>query len=88
MYLQYLVTLAVSEGFSAPDGKLNIAGHVHPGYLVKTKSRQHYRLPCFYHHRQLLLIPAFGHLTGLHLLEKKSGSRIFPVLPEQVIEWH
>ncbi|MEX2593812.1 MAG: ligase-associated DNA damage response endonuclease PdeM [Anditalea sp.] len=70
-----------------PEGILNIAGHVHPGILVKSKSRQHYRLPCFYHHRQLLLVPAFGHLTGLHLLEKEPGARIFPVLPTEVIEW-
>lgn len=70
-----------------PTGKLNIAGHIHPGISVKTKSRQHYRLPCFYHFQHLLILPAFGKLTGLHLLKKRPGARVFPVLPTEVIEW-
>lgn len=70
-----------------PEGKLNIAGHVHPGIRLKTQGRQSYRLPCFYQKDNSMLLPAFGHLTGLHLLKKESGARVFPVFPTEVIEW-
>jgi DNA ligase-associated metallophosphoesterase len=29
------------------DGKINIAGHIHPGCVIHGKGRQSYRLPCF-----------------------------------------
>jgi DNA ligase-associated metallophosphoesterase len=70
-----------------PEEMLNIAGHIHPGILIKTKSRQTFRLPCFYHLQKQLILPAFGKLTGLHLVKKKPGARVFPVLPTEVIEW-
>ncbi|HWK99193.1 MAG TPA: ligase-associated DNA damage response endonuclease PdeM [Parapedobacter sp.] len=71
---------------SAPIGWLNIAGHVHPGCLVSNAGRQRYRLPCFYHHGQTLLLPAFGTLTGLHLMPHRSGARIYPIAGDSVWE--
>lgn len=70
------------------QGMLNIAGHVHPGFLIKTKGRQSYCLPCFYQLQKQLILPAFGQLTGLHLIKKIPGARVFPVLPTEVIEWN
>lgn len=71
---------------NSPIGWLNIAGHVHPGCLVSNAGRQRYRLPCFYHHGPTLLLPAFGTLTGLHLMPHRSGARIFPVVGGSVWE--
>ncbi|MEC3879654.1 ligase-associated DNA damage response endonuclease PdeM [Parapedobacter sp. 10938] len=71
---------------NSPIGWLNIAGHVHPGCLVTNAGRQRYRLPCFYHHGQTLLLPAFGTLTGLHLMPHRSAARIFPVVGDRVGE--
>ncbi|SFC09135.1 metallophosphoesterase, DNA ligase-associated [Parapedobacter composti] len=67
--------------------QFNIAGHVHPGCLIPAAGRQAYRLPCFYRHRQTLLLPAFGALTGLHLLRPSRGAQIYPVAGNGVWEW-
>src|SRR5690606_31868917 len=56
-------------------GRLNLAGHVHPGCLIPTKGRQAYRLPCFYYREQTLLLPAFGSLTGLSILQLTRQAR-------------
>lgn len=70
-----------------PADQLLIAGHVHPGCLIPAKGRQSYRLPCFYLHAQTLLLPAFGLLTGLHLMRPVSGATIYPVAGNRVFEW-
>ncbi|MGV3762591.1 ligase-associated DNA damage response endonuclease PdeM [Parapedobacter sp.] len=67
-----------------PLGWLNIAGHVHPGCAVAAKGRQAYRLPCFYHDEQTLLLPAFGTLTGLHLIQHRAKARIYPIVGDTV----
>tara|TARA_R110002020_G_scaffold398854_1_gene608763 strand:+ start:15 stop:656 length:642 start_codon:yes stop_codon:yes gene_type:complete len=69
----------------AEDGRLIISGHIHPGVLIKSKGRQSYRLPCFYYQNGNLILPAFGQLTGLHLLKKKAGAKVFPVFGDEVI---
>src|SRR5690606_22856514 len=71
---------------SAPPGWLNIAGHVHPGCLISNAGRQRYRLHCFYYYGQTLLLPAFGTLTGLHLMPHRSGSHIYPIVDGSVWE--
>jgi metallophosphoesterase superfamily enzyme len=65
--------------------KLTISGHIHPGVIIKSKGRQSFRLPCFYHHRQTLILPAFGQLTGLHLLKKATGATVYAVFSDEVI---
>ncbi|HLT09035.1 MAG TPA: ligase-associated DNA damage response endonuclease PdeM [Cyclobacteriaceae bacterium] len=64
---------------------LNIVGHIHPGVLIKAKGRQSFRLPCFFHQGHCLILPAFGQLTGLHILKKGADSKVFPVLMDEVI---
>ncbi|WP_339704209.1 ligase-associated DNA damage response endonuclease PdeM [Algoriphagus aquimarinus] len=68
------------------EDKLNIVGHIHPGVQIKSKGRQSFRLPCFHYHRQCLILPAFGQLTGLHILKKAIGAKIYPVFSDEVIE--
>lgn len=67
-----------------PEGLINIAGHIHPGCVVKGKGRQSYRFPCFHLSGQHFLLPAFGYLTGLAIMEQKDAA-VFAVLPEQVV---
>jgi DNA ligase-associated metallophosphoesterase len=69
---------------TVPEGKVNISGHIHPGCVVKGLGRQYLRLPCFYLKDNCLLLPAFGHLTGLHILDTKQAT-VFAVLPERVV---
>jgi DNA ligase-associated metallophosphoesterase len=67
-----------------PGGVVNVAGHIHPGCLIRSAGRQQYRLPCFYLKDNVLLLPAFGYLTGLSVMDERSA-QIFPVFPDQVM---
>ncbi|RYZ34532.1 MAG: ligase-associated DNA damage response endonuclease PdeM [Sphingobacteriales bacterium] len=67
-----------------PEGRINIAGHIHPGCVVRGKGRQSYRLPCFHLNGPQLLMPAFGYLTGLAIMDVKDAA-VFAVLPDAVV---
>jgi len=69
-----------------PDHIYNVVGHVHPGCLVTTKGRQHFRLPCFHLKDKVLTVPAFGKWTGLCLLDKEEDNRLFAVVNDAVLE--
>jgi metallophosphoesterase superfamily enzyme len=69
-----------------PEGKINVAGHIHPGYILQGKGRQSIKLPCFYFRRDQLVLPAFGSLTGLYALEKEKNTEIFVIANDKVIE--
>jgi len=66
--------------------KLNIAGHIHPGIALSGRANQSVRIPCFYLHDGLLLLPAFGTLTGYYIMDKIKGAQIFAVLSNEVRE--
>lgn len=66
--------------------KLNICGHVHPGLLITGKARQSVKLPCFYKSKTHFILPAFGDLTGLKLLEWDEASDYFLVLEDRVTQ--
>jgi DNA ligase-associated metallophosphoesterase len=68
-----------------PAGKLNMSGHVHPGYLLQGKGKQTIQLPCFFKRGNQLILPAFGNLTGLQMLEKTKGTEIFVIANDKVI---
>ncbi len=71
---------------AVPEGHLNIAGHIHPGHIIRTAARQTYRLPCFYYREGQLVLPAFGDLTGMYTAYNKAGTKVFPILHNEVIE--
>lgn len=54
-----------------------IAGHVHPTYRLLGLGRQRLVLPCFYHERDLTILPSFGDFTGGFRMEKKLNTQIF-----------
>lgn len=64
--------------------KLNIAGHIHPGIAISGRANQSARLPCFYLHKNVFLLPAFGTLTGLCIMARIKTARVFAVLPGEV----
>jgi len=69
-----------------PSQVLNIVGHIHPGFAVRGKGRQVFRLPCFHLHKQILTVPAFGKWTGLHLLKPDQEARFFVIIDRDVLE--
>lgn len=67
-----------------PSHKINICGHIHPGILLRGSGRQRLKLPCFYGAGNRFILPAFGSLTGLYLVEQHRDAHIFGVLPESI----
>ena len=60
-------------------------GHVHPGVKLKGVGLQRISLPCFYHSKHQLILPAFGAFTGLHLLQAKLGDQVYVTTGKEVI---
>lgn len=69
---------------SVPAGRLVIAGHIHPGILLSGAGRQTVTLPCYYKDGNVLLLPAFGMLTGLYKMPHTPRSEVFIVMPGEV----
>lgn len=67
-----------------PLGLINIAGHIHPGCVLRGLGRQKLSLPCFYLKGPTFLLPAFGQLTGLRILPQQDAT-VFAVLPDKVV---
>jgi len=68
------------------EGKINIIGHIHPGCVIRGLGKQYLRLPCFYFKQQTFVLPAFGQLTGLQILEHTKEVNIYAVLPDKVVK--
>jgi DNA ligase-associated metallophosphoesterase len=66
--------------------KLNFCGHIHPGLRLTGKARQSIKLPCFYLDKTHFILPAFGELTGLFLLEQKRSAQYFLVTAETIVK--
>lgn len=67
-----------------PAGKINIIGHIHPGFVLSGIGRQNVKVPCFYATNELMILPAFGVLTGLYNMEKTVATKIYIVLSDSV----
>lgn len=61
-----------------------LAGHVHPGVVVRDGWRKH-RLPAFVFDRDVGMLPAFGTLTGLQEIRTSPGRQLFAATPAGVI---
>ncbi len=66
--------------------KLNICGHIHPGLILVGTAKQSIKLSCFYLSETHLILPAFGNLTGLQLLEQEENSKYYLIANKKVIE--
>ena len=69
---------------NVPAGKVNMVGHIHPGVVLSGMGRQSMKLPCFYREKQLLILPAFGVLTGLYNMDAQKAMAIYLVLGDSV----
>jgi DNA ligase-associated metallophosphoesterase len=61
-----------------------LAGHVHPGVVMRDGWRRH-RLPAFVFDRDVGMLPAFGTLTGLHEVTAAPGREIVAVTPAGLV---
>lgn len=71
--------LALKHHPDAEPGAYVLAGHVHPGVLLGGRAHDRLRLPCFHFGPQVGLLPAFGEFTGLHVVSRQAGDRVFVV---------
>lgn len=70
-----------------PNGKLNLAGHIHPGVCLHGLGKQSIKLPVFHlQDGNRMVLPAFGVLTGLYIMDRNADTRVFMVLPNEVRE--
>lgn len=70
-----------SEPDQLPPHHYEIAGHWHPGIVLKGLGKQSLRFPCFFFGPQQALLPAFGGFTGTHPIRKRKQDRVIAILP-------
>lgn len=70
---------------NVPPDKINVAGHIHPGTTLIGLAKQKLTLPCFHYEHPLLLLPAFGSLTGVYRIPKNRAKQ-FVVASQKIVE--
>ena len=65
--------------------KINFCGHLHPGIRVTGTARQFLTFPCFCFSGTQFILPAFGELTGLNILDKKKDIQYFVIANGRVL---
>lgn len=62
-----------------------VGGHLHPG-VVLAHGFERLRLPCFHLREGVLVLPAFGSFTGLHLVAPSPTDRVFAIVGDELRE--
>jgi len=68
----------------AVRGAYALAGHVHPAAVLDGRARERLRLPCFHFGSAVGVLPAFGAFTGMHVLPRAAGDRVFVIAGDLV----
>lgn len=77
--------LALKHHPDPEPGAYVLAGHVHPGVVLGGRAHDRLRLPCFHFGPSVGLLPAFGEFTGLHMVARAPGDRVFVPQGERVV---
>jgi DNA ligase-associated metallophosphoesterase len=80
----HLDGLALAHHPDPVPGAYVLAGHVHPAAVLGGRAQQRLRLPCFHFGPQVGVLPAFGAFTGMHVLPRGPGDRVFVVADDTV----
>jgi uncharacterized protein len=67
-------------------GAYALAGHLHPGVVLGGRAVGRLRLPCFHFRADVGVLPAFGPFTGLHMIQRAEGERVFALADDVVRE--
>lgn len=59
-------------------------GHTHPGVKINGAGKAVIKLACFAQKGNTLMLPAFGTLTGLHIIDKKEFHHIYIITSDKV----
>jgi uncharacterized protein len=63
-----------------------VAGHIHPGVLLRGKGKQKLQFPCFYWSHKGVFLPAYGLFTGVKLLKPLKGEKVYILTQDKVME--
>lgn len=63
----------------------HIYGHIHPAVRLSGVARQSVRVPCFIFGERKGVMPAFGKLTGLHVLYPSKTDSIYGITNDKVL---
>lgn len=80
----HLGGLALAHHPDPVPGAYVLAGHVHPAAVVGGRAHDSLRLPCFHFGAQVGVLPAFGAFTGMHVLPRGPGDRVYVVAGDAV----
>jgi uncharacterized protein len=72
-------TLALAHHPREHAGHAVLAGHLHPACVLGGRAHDRLRLPCFHFGPRLGVLPAFGEFTGMHVMPRGDGDRVFVV---------
>lgn len=67
------------------DSCYYISGHIHPGVVVRTGTRQSMCLPCYYFSSSYAVLPAFSAFTGTYPVSPKKGDAVFAIVKDSVM---
>jgi DNA ligase-associated metallophosphoesterase len=62
------------------------SGHIHPGVILKTGSKQSSSFPCFYFGQKLAVLPAFGRFTGTVGIEVKKSETVYAIVNNAIMK--
>ncbi|MCX2745897.1 ligase-associated DNA damage response endonuclease PdeM [Mangrovivirga sp. M17] len=64
----------------------NLAGHIHPGVVLRGNGRQTAKLKCFYFGEAGAILPSYGDFTGIYKMKIKKGDKVYVVTENSVLK--
>ncbi len=82
----WILTHEPMQAEEIPTGKINMAGHLHPGAHLEGRGRQGITLPCFWFSKNQIILPAFGSFTGLAIIRPGGSDQVYVIFENKVME--
>ena len=76
--------LALAHDPVPQPGAYVLAGHLHPAAVLGRRGPDRLRLPCFHFGPAVGVLPAFGAFTGMQVLPRGPGDRVYAIAGDAV----
>ena len=80
----HLGGLALAHHPAPHPGAYVLAGHLHPAAVFGGSAHDRMRLPCFHFGPAVGVLPAFGAFTGMHVMTRNPGDRVYVIADDAV----
>jgi len=74
-----LNTIVLSHEPLKNNSGYNIYGHIHPGIKLYGKAYQSVKIACFHIGKNSMIMPAFGGLTGMYMMDVKADDLVYGI---------